>query len=432
MPLTIIRNDITKVKADAIVNAANNSLLGGGGVDGAIHAAAGPELLEECRKLGGCETGMAKITKGYRLPAKYVIHTVGPVWHGGDRGERELLASCYRESLKLAKAHGCESIAFPLISAGAYGYPEREAMDVASEAISEFLAEDDIDAALVIYGSSSALIGKELFDEVQEYIDDNYDRPISEYETELVMAEWERVSRRVREAAIAENKAREAALIKYFEELSRGGAAETGTGSRKDPSGKEPPLEALSISSFASGEMPPHSAKKKKPKAVKGPRSLSDKLFDLISGTSSAHLEIYDDRKSRAALNKAVGAAGEDFRSMLLRKVEELGLKPRQYYSRANVDAKLFSKIKAGAYKPSKSVVLGLIIGLALPLKEAEKMLMKAGYAFSDADKSDIIVKFFISNGVYDVYKINQALFDFDQKLLGNNIADTVWGLENS
>ncbi len=139
----IIEGDITKLEVDAIVNAANKSLLGGGGVDGAIHRAAGPELLEETRTLGGCETGEAKITKGYRLPAKHVIHTVGPVWHGGEKNEDELLANCYRNSLKLAVENGLKTIAFPAISTGAYGFPIERATRIALEQIRAFLEKDD-------------------------------------------------------------------------------------------------------------------------------------------------------------------------------------------------------------------------------------------------------------------------------------------------
>ena len=174
MPFEIVRNDITKMKVDAIVNAANNSLLGGGGVDGAIHAAAGPELLAECRTLGGCATGEAKITGGYRLPAKYVIHTVGPVWRGGQYGEEAALTACYQNSLKLALEYKCETVAFPLISAGAYGYPREDAIAIAVSTISAFLLQNDMMVYLVVYGHESLDAGRKLFRDVQEYIDDVY------------------------------------------------------------------------------------------------------------------------------------------------------------------------------------------------------------------------------------------------------------------
>lgn len=141
MHIEIIKTDITTLQVDAIVNAANNSLLGGGGVDGAIHRAAGSQLLEACKTLNGCETGQAKITPGYRLPARHVIHTVGPVWQGGDRGEADLLASCYRESLKLAHQNGCRSVAFPAISCGVYGYPIAEASEIAVKSVIAFMQQ---------------------------------------------------------------------------------------------------------------------------------------------------------------------------------------------------------------------------------------------------------------------------------------------------
>ena len=174
MPLQIIRNDITKIECDAVVNAANSTLLGGGGVDGAIHRAAGKGLLLECMKLGGCKTGQAKITKGYNLPCKYVIHTVGPKWKGGNSGERELLESCYRESLKLAFDNKCEIVAFPLISSGVYGYPKEEALQVAVNEIGKFLLGHDMLVYIVVFDKDCFQVSKKLIADITEYIDEYY------------------------------------------------------------------------------------------------------------------------------------------------------------------------------------------------------------------------------------------------------------------
>lgn len=174
MPLNIIRDDLTRVKADALVTAANEWLAGGGGVDGAIHRAAGPELLAECAKLGGCPTGEARITGAGRLPCKFVIHAVGPVWEGGTHGERDLLASCYRAALTLAVKHKCKSVAFPLISAGVYGYPKEEALRVAVETIGAFLRGHELEVTLVLFDAASFQAADSRFADIKSYIDDRY------------------------------------------------------------------------------------------------------------------------------------------------------------------------------------------------------------------------------------------------------------------
>lgn len=351
MPFEIVRNDITKMKVDAIVNAANTSLLGGGGVDGAIHKAAGPELLAECRTLGGCETGEAKITKGYRLPAKYVIHTVGPVWHGGNRGEARLLAACYRNALALALDYGCESVAFPLISAGAYGYPKDQAMSVAMDVIGKFLFQHDMTVYLVVFGRTEFLTGKKLFRDVQEYIDDVYAqthvRKNVEYSRRRLWQDDE-----------------EAAL-----RLDRQLGA------------------AYSDSAFEDSAPLP------------APRAAMLDWEDMLKQTD------------------------EGFSEALLRMIDERGMTDAQCYKRANVDRKLFSKIRSNpAYKPSKPTVFAFAIALRLSLPEAKALLDKAGFSLTHSSKFDIILEYFIKARRYDVYEINDVLFQFDMPLLGSGM----------
>lgn len=333
MPLQIVRNDITKMKVDAIVNAANSSLLGGGGVDGCIHRAAGPELLAECKTLGGCETGSAKITKGYRLPCKYVIHAVGPRWRDGKHGEWENLVSCYRISLALAKEHGCETVAFPLISSGIYGYPKDQALKVAIDTISDFLLENDMTVYIVIFDRKAYQIGEKLFSDIAAYIDDNY---VDEH-----------------------------------------------TDSRSEQ--------------------------------LRRMQMLSDEPEEEIFGAPLAPMAA-----SAKTLDDALAQIDESFSEMLLRKIDEKGMTDAQCYKKANIDRKLFSKIRSDKlYKPSKPTALAFAIALELPLDETKEMLMKAGFALSHSNKFDIIIEFFIEHGNYNIFEINEALFAFDQSLLG-------------
>ena len=340
MPLQIVRNDITKMEVDAIVNAANESLLGGGGVDGAIHRAAGEGLLAECRTLGGCKTGMAKITGGYNLPAKYVIHTVGPIYKDGNHGERELLESAYRKSLTLASEQGCKTVAFPLISSGAYRYPKDQALKVAIDVIGDFLLKNEMTVYLVIFDRASYSIGEKLFSDITEYINDNYVEDSIDYYLE---------HRRI--------------LSSY------------------------PPNISVS-------------------------RSIKDYIdFD---GCESDDLSLEDE------LDEKLKCIDESFSEMLLRLIDERGMTDVECYKRANVDRKLFSKIRTNpGYKPSKSTALAFAISLRLTLEETEDFLKKAGYALSHSNKFDIIIEYFISKGKYNIFEINEVLFAFDQSLVG-------------
>ena len=329
MPLIIVRNDITKMPVDAIVNAAKESLLGGGGVDGCIHRAAGPELLQECRTLGGCRTGEAKITGAYRLPCKYVIHTVGPVWNGGKCGEREQLASCYRTSLALAKERGCETVAFPLISSGIFGYPKDQALRVAVDTIGEFLLHNDMTVYIVIFSRTAYQISSKLFADIAEYVDDHY-----------VDVHTDSQRERLRRMSI---------------------------------------LESRTLSADAAAA----------PMAASG---LDEALAHLDAG----------------------------FSETLLKLIDRSGKKDAEVYKKANVDRKLFSKIRNNPdYKPSKPTAVAFAIALELSLPETRDLIARAGYALSPSSKFDVIIEYFIMQRDYDIFKINEALFAFDQSLLG-------------
>lgn len=352
MPIQIIRADITKLKCDAIVNAANNSLLGGGGVDGAIHRAAGPELLKECQALHGCETGQAKITGAYNLPCKYVIHTVGPVWRGGQNSEKQLLESCYRESLRLAKEQECESIAFPLISSGVYGYPRDQALKVAMDICSDFLLDNDMLVYITIFDKAAYKISEKLFSDIKAYIDDNY----VELHTDSL---YERM------------RMEQCSQILDMDECM--------------------------------------------PLSVDLPQATMSKLAQQSVTPLQASAPA-----QKMSLDEKLGQIDESFSQMLLRKIDESGMTDAQCYKKANVDRKLFSKIRNNVhYSPSKTTAIAFAIALELNLEETKDMLMKAGYALSHSNKFDLIIEFFIQSGNYNIFEINEALFMFDQSLLG-------------
>ena len=386
MPLQIVRNDITKMKTDAIVNAANTSLLGGGGVDGCIHRAAGPELLAECRALGGCETGSAKITGAGKLPCRYVIHAVGPRWKGGFHGEREQLVSCYRTSLSLAKEKHCESIAFPLISSGIYGYPKDQALQIAVSTISEFLLENDMTVYLVIFDKKSFQISEKLFTGIAQYIDDHYAKEHSDNHSERLR----RLNQfRKKEYSSDEPQAPQSDFNNTF--MPR--AAAPSASSMPDPDAAPASPEAQQDFSSASY------------RAGKTPVSASRRL---------------PGRKKAGSLKEALGEIDGSFSEMLLRKIDEKGMTDAQCYKKANVDRKLFSKIRSNPlYKPSKPTAIAFAIALELSLDETKDLLMKAGFALSHSSKFDIIIEYFIENENYNIFEINEALFAFDQSLLG-------------
>lgn len=330
MPLEIIRNDITKMHVDAIVNATDPTLSGGGGVDGAIHRAAGPRLEAACKALGGCRTGEAKATGGFDLPCKYILHTVGPVWRGGLFGEKRQLTACYQNALALARERGCESIAFPLISAATNGYPRAKALRVAVEAITEFLTENEMEVYIVVFTRDEVEVSEKLFRAVEQYIDDVY------------VGERYDAPREMQRRAYS----RQQALYAPAESAPRAGA--------------DLDLETL------------------------------------------------------------LGQVDESFGQMLLRKIDEQGMTDAECYKRANVDRRLFHKIKNNpGYRPGKQTVLAFAIALRLSLAETKELLMKAGFALSHSNKVDIVVEYCIMDGNYDIFEINEVLFKFDLPPLG-------------
>lgn len=320
MPFTIVRQDITKMHVDVIVNAANTALQMGGGVCGAIFAAAGASKLQEaCNKLAPIGTGEAAVTPGFALPAKYIIHAAGPIYSRFKKEESErLLRSAYLESLKLAEKKGCESIAFPLISSGIYGYPKKEALETARLAIGEFLAAHEMQVYLVIFDRSAFVLSEALLGDVESYIDEHY------------------------------------------VEVSQ--------------------------------------------------RSMPAPCFAMPMALSKENKRIDD----------LVKNLDEPFSDALLKLIDAKNRTDVEVYKKANIDRKLFSKIRTGkGYTPKKPTILALAIALELTLPETDELLKRAGYALSHASKFDVIVEYFIIRQKYNIFEINEVLFQYDLPLLG-------------
>lgn len=317
MPLEIIRHDITKLVVDAIVNAANPELARGGGVCGAIFDGAGVvELTKALQGMGPIPVGSAIITPGFRLPAKHVIHTVGPIFHDGKHGEEALLRSAYRSALELARMHELTSIAFPLISSGVYGYPKDEALTIAISSIGSFLMQHDMTVYLMVFDPSAFQLSDKLFQPIRAYVDEHYVR-----EHEIM---YQR-SRFDKQAKIRETTLQEARFVPD--------------------------------------------------------KGFSERLFELIDASQQTDPQVY---------------------------------------KRANLDRKHFSKIRSNNhYQPSKSTAIALAIALELNLEQTEDLLRRAGYALSPSDVRDLVVEYHIMQKNYNIFEINQALFAYDQPLLG-------------
>ena len=342
MPFQIVRNDITNMCVDAIVNSANPRPVIGLGTDSSIHEKAGPELLAARQKLGPISVGQAAVTPAFRLHARYVIHTVGPVWDGGSYGEEALLRSCYDESLKLALAHGCQSIAFPLIATNNYGFPKDKALQLAISAFSEFLLEHEMMIYLVVFDRSSYKLSEKLFHSIASYIDDHY------------VALWE-------ESVYGVAPPREQSIR------------------RRD-------LGLFRKSSVCEDAAP----------CAPMPAPMAASLPDFLKQADAA------------------------FTETLLKLIDKTGKKDSEIYKKANLSKQHFSKIRNNPnYKPTKQTAIALALALELDLEATKDLIGRAGYALSNSSKFDLIIRYFIEQGKYNVVEINMALYEFDQSLLG-------------
>ena len=377
MAFQIVRNDITKIKADAIVNTANPEPTYMAGTDAAVYEAAGAEeLLKERRKAGIIEPGEVAVTPAFNLDAKYIFHTVGPVWEGGNYGEKEIVKNCYENCLKKAVELDIGSIAFPLISTGIYGFPKTDALLIATGVFSEFLTDHDLDITLVVFDNESFELSGRIFAGVDEYIDGHY----------------------VEE--------------KLDEEYGFAGAAVFGTANYSMP-----PEEVLEEVTDEEPQERRHSRRSRLFGLHQEARSAMP-CAD-VAAPAPAPKPAAKEAKKRS-LDDVVKNISDTWSESLLRMIDEKGYTDVEVYKRANADRKLFSKIRSNKdYQPKKATALAFALALRLNIDETKDFLGRAGYALSNSNVTDLIVEYFIENEVYDIMTINVALFDHGQPLLG-------------
>ena len=371
MPFEIIRGDITELNVDAIVNAAGPEPVIGYGVDAGIHQKAGPRLLEARKKVGPIPVGQAAVTRGFGLPAKYIIHAVGPVWAGGGKGEETLLRRTYDSALALAAKKRCRSAAFPLLSSGNCGFPKETALRTAVSAFRAFLADHEMRIVLAVFDKAAFDLSGRQFHSVRSYIDEHYiqSRLRAEYGLTGAAFTADDLTRRLTE--------------RRQQTHSR---QQTDSFAGTAPMAAPPPAPQANVFPNAAAAAP------------------------KTAETAAVH----------PGLEELLKKTDAGFSETLLKLIDRTGKKDAEIYKKANIDRKLFSKIRGNpAYKPSKPTAVAFAIALELDLEETRDFIGRAGFALTHSSKFDIIVEYFILHRNYDVFALNEMLFAFDQPLIG-------------